>query len=148
MWSKTLRLILPVITRVPIYTYWCSLCVLSRLGGIPTPIVIERETDHDFLIGEDRLFRPPARLEANHAELFEFGEFLVDVFHVAVDEPRGLADALGGGVGDGFEQRHRSRIERLEQQVGTLEGEPVGVVVALYRDEQRVGRRGVVEGVG
>jgi len=142
--------------------------VLSRLGGIPSPVVIEGETDHDFLVGEDRLFRPPARLEANHAESFEFGEFLVDVLHVAVDEPRGLADALGSVVGDDFEQCHRARIERLEQQVGTLEGEPVGVVdpvataqpldclaavavdvvVALYRDEQRVGRRGVVESIG
>ena len=168
MWSKTLRLILPVITHTPINTYWCFLCVLSRLGSIPSPVVIEQETDHDLLVGKDRPFRPPARLEANHAEPFEFGEFLVDVFHVAVDEPRGLADALGSGVGDGFEQRHRARIERLEQQVGTLEGEPVGVVnpvataqplgcvaavavevvVALYRDEQCVGRCGVVEGVG
>ncbi len=130
--------------------------------------MIERQTDHDFLVGKDRLFGPPARLEPNHAEPFEFGEFLVDVFHVAVNEPRGLADALGSGVGDGFEQRHRPRIERLEQEVGTLEGEPVGVVnpvaaaqpldclaaiavevaVVLYRDEQRVGRRRVVECVG
>ena len=125
------------------------------MDGITSPVVIERKADHDFLVGEDRLFRPPAGLEADHAESFEFGEFLVDVFHVAVDEPRGLADALGSGVGDGFEQRHRAWIERLEQQIGTLEGESVGVanpvataqpldcvaavavevVVALYSDE-------------